>query len=344
VASAQSSHPIVSAVLTNDQPVEFSGTDPITIYSSDQISFVFSNDHQAGKLYFMLEEKDAERRPEEISVAAYDQLKAGTYQFATYLEDQEGNMVPAPPITVVVKGSFMSKWWFVPMLILYLLLIFGAAVYMIMLSNFRSKEKLSELRNDWTNKLHNDIGGDLSSVSLRLQMLKRKIEPLDPKVKEGVVKTYDILSSIQKKLRFVFDLVDPKKDSLQIMLNDVRDFAEENYALKNMQFEYRNDLPVDLQHRLDIGRINKLYLVMKEVVNNSVKYANGSLASMHIAKVRSGLQIEIKDDGQGFDTGSDHNGNGLKNLKQFSLEGFIDINIDSAIGKGTTATIVVPDL
>ena len=77
--------------------------------------------------------------------------------------------------TVDVKGSFMDKWWFVPLLILYLLLLFGSAVYFIMLSNFRNREKLSELRNDWTNKLHNDIGGDLSSVSLRLQTLKRKI-------------------------------------------------------------------------------------------------------------------------------------------------------------------------
>lgn len=339
MASAQNAHPLVRAVFANDRLLIVEG-DSIIVKSSDQLSFVFSGSHQEGKLYYLLENKDKQPHHEQLPVAMYTKLKAGTYQFKTYLEGKE----PAPPITVVVKGSFMEKWWFVPLLIFYLLLLFGGAIYFIMLSNFRNKEKLSELRNDWTNKLHNDIGGDLSSVSLRLQMLKRKIEPLDPKVKDGVIKTYQILESIQKKLRFVFDLVDPKKDSLQTMLLDIKDYAEENFALKNMKFYYQDNLAQKLPQKLDIGRVNKLYLALKEVINNSVKYAEGSSAVMHLSKTKSGLKIQVRDDGKGFDTKKASKGNGLNNLRQYSIEGFLDIKIDSELGKGTTATIVVPDI
>lgn len=340
-ASAQHAHhPIVRAIYANEKSLDL-GADTIVVKSSDHLSFVFSDDHQEGTLYFLLENKDVSPRTD--PAAMYARLDAGTYQFQTFVEGQNGR-IPAPPITVVVKGSFMNRWWFVPLLIFYLLLLFGGAVYFIMLSNFRNREKLSELRNDWTNKLHNDIGGDLSSVSLRLQMLKRKIEPLDPKVKDGVVKTYQILESIQKKLRFVFDIVDPKKDSLQIMLAEVSDYAEENFALKNMNFQFRNELSEELQQKLDIGRVNKLYLALKEVINNSVKYSEGKAAMMHLSKTRSGLKFEIRDDGKGFDISKPPTGNGLSNLQQYSMEGFLDIKIDSEIGKGTTATIVVPDI
>ena len=339
--TAQSSHPAIKAVFANSKPLELTG-DTIFVNSSDQLSFVFS-ELDEGKLYYSLETGHPNYRETELPVAIFAKLKAGTYSFETILQDHSGKQ-PAPPLTVVVQSSFMNKWWFIPTLLFYLLLLFGGAVYFVMLSNFRSREKLAELRNDWTNKLHNDIGGDLSSVSLRLQTLRRKIEPLDPRVKEGVVKTYDILESIQKKVRFVFDLVDPKKDSLAIMLADVRDFAEENFALKNMEFQYQDELPDGWQHRLDISRINKLYLVLKEVINNSVKYAEGTLATMSLRTADAGLLIEVTDNGKGFDPEKDHAGNGLNNLRQFCQEGLLDIKIESEPGKGAKATILVPDL
>ena len=335
-------HPIVKAIFVDNKlsPIQ---DNVIQLSTSEQLILVFSKWPDESALYYQLTEKDDAFKTEQLPVAVYTSLKAGTYQFQSYLKSGDG-IQDAPPIKVVVKGSFMSKWWFIPLLVIYLLLLFGGALYFILLSNFRNREKLAELRNDWTNKLHNDIGGDLSSVALRLQTLKRKLEPLDPSVKERVVKTYTILESIQKKLRFVFDLVDPKKDSLQVMLNDVKDFAKENLALQNIQFQYTNTLPTDLESKLDISRVNKLYLAMKEVINNCVKYSKAQLVSMQISTSKKGLHVLITDDGKGFDVKAVSSGNGLNNLKQFSQEGFMDIQIDSQVGKGTTANILVPDI
>ena len=139
VLAAQSSHPIVKAVFANNEPVSLE-RDTIFVNSTDQLSFVFANSRQEGKLYYLLEEKDPEFKEEQLPVAIYSKLKAGTYQFKSYLQNQNGQQ-KGPPLTVVVKGSFMSKWWFVPLLLLYLLLLFSGAVYFIMLSNFRNKEK-----------------------------------------------------------------------------------------------------------------------------------------------------------------------------------------------------------
>lgn len=350
------SHPIVGTVYINDRQVSFTDTFHLSLSTADQLTLVFYPWPDSARLSYELESGGetyqrvqspqavySALEQEQMPLVIYDGLPAGEYRFHTQLATSQ-TLLEAPVITISVQSSFFSRWWFVPLLILYLLLLFGGAVYFTILSNFRSKEKLSELRSDWTNKLHNDIGGDLSSVGLRLQMLKRKIEPLDPKVKEGVIKTHTILESIQRKLRFVFDLVDPKKDSLQVMLSDIQDFARENFALQRIRFDYRNELPEGFDSKLDIGRINKLYLAMKEVINNSVKYSEATVAGLTITRIKQGIHIEINDNGKGFDTKAPASGNGLKNLQQYSQEGLLDIDIKSQIGQGTRVMIRIPDL
>jgi len=236
---------------------------------------------------------------------------------------------------IQVKSSFLDHWAFFILLGLYLLLLFGGAIYIILLSNNRNKEKLIDLRSDWTNKLHNDVGGDLSSVSMRLDILQRKMAPLNPEINEGVIKTYEVLKDIQKKLRFVFNLVDPKKDSFRVMLEDVIDFAQENLALRQIEFHLENDLPKEIGDKVDIGRINKLYLALKEAINNCIKSSKAEHVYFLISHDKQGLLIEVKDDGVGFDITQTSTGNGLDNLRQYAQEGLIDLTIESEPGKGT---------
>ncbi|HPH21902.1 MAG TPA: hypothetical protein PLE32_24095, partial [Haliscomenobacter sp.] len=107
-------------------------------------------------------------------------------------------------LNVSVNDSFLKSWWFIPVLGFYLLLLLGAAIYFIGLINSRNKEKVMNLRSDWTNQLHNDIGGDLSSVALRLEILRKKLAEVDPKIFDNLSKIFNILNDIQRKLRFVF--------------------------------------------------------------------------------------------------------------------------------------------
>jgi len=159
--------------------------------------------------------------------------------------------------------------------------------------------------------------------------------PLNPEINEGVIKTYEVLKDIQKKLRFVFNLVDPKKDSFRVMLEDVIDFAQENLALQQIEFHLENDLPKEIGDKVDIGRINKLYLALKEAINNCIKSSKAEHVYFLISHDKQGLLIEVKDDGVGFDITQTSTGNGLDNLRQYAQEGLIDLTIESEPGKGT---------
>ena len=342
-ANTPSTHPLIKSILVGNQALEFSSDSILVLESPRELVFLFNEFGQDTTIKYQMANFNPDWKWATAPVAVYSILGKGEYTFKTWMVANEEEF-KMPDLVINVGGPLIGNWWFVPLLVFYLLLLLGGAMYFIFLSNFRSKQKLSELRMDWTNKLHNDIGGDLSSISLRLNTLKRRLKDVDPRFQEGLAKTYGILENIQKRLRFVFDLVDPKKDSLKIMLADVEDFARENFQLKGIDFQYYNQLQPELDFSIDIGRVNKLYLTMKEAVNNSVKYSEASLAKMEISQVKEGLKIKIEDDGVGFDPNGSHNGNGVANLKQYSKEGFIDIDIDSAPGKGTSVTMLVPDL
>ena len=343
IAKTQAPHPLIRSITVSNQPLDFSSLDTMELESPRELVFLFREVGGDTTIRYQMVPYNKKRRRARSPVVVYSTLNKGEYIFKSWLKKGDWEQ-EFPPIHFNAQGPIIGNWWFVPLLVFYLLLLLGGAMYFIFLSNFRSKQKLSDLRSDWTNKLHNDIGGDLSSVSLRLNTLKRRAQDLDPRIQESVLKTYTILESIQRKLRFVFDLVDPKKNSLDIMFADVESFARENYALKGIKFDYQNHLLPELDFSIDVGRINKLYLTMKEAINNSFKYSEATEASLNIRQIKDGLQIKIKDNGIGFDPNAPHNGNGIANLKQYSQEGFIDIEFDTAPGKGTAVTMMVPDL
>jgi len=248
---------------------------------------------------------------------------------------------PDRTIQISVRSAVFESWRFVPLFVSYLLLLLGIALAGVIFFNNRNRKKVFNQRSDWTNQLHNDIGGDLSSVALRLEILRKKMADVDEKTFANLSKIFNILSDIQTKLRFVFNLVDPKQDSLQVMFMGIHDFAHDNCALQHIRFFYNNDIDNSQGIKIDIGRINKIYLVLKEALNNVFKSANASTLSLTIQRKKEGIWIELEDDGIGFDPQKIHKGNGIKNLRQYAQEGLMELKIHSDLGKGTRITALI---
>ncbi len=248
---------------------------------------------------------------------------------------------PDRVIQISVRSAVFESWRFVPLFVSYLLLLLGIALAGVIVFSNRNRKKVFNLRSDWTNQLHNDIGGDLSSVALRLEILRKKMADVDQKTFANLSKIFSILSDVQTKLRFVFNLVDPKQDSLQVMFMGIHDYAHDNCALQHIQFFYTNNINGSEGIKIDIGRINKIYLVLKEALNNVFKSSRASTLSLNIQRNKEGIWIKVEDDGIGFDPNKIHNGNGIKNLQQYAKEGLMELNIDSGQGKGTRITALI---
>ena len=84
------------------------------------------------------------------------------------------------------------------------------------------------------------------------------------------------------------------------------------------------------------------FLIFKEAVNNLAKYSECSNADISIEKVNKNIITIIADNGKGFDTQIINSGNGLKNMQQRAAAIKAKLHIETAPGKGTSITLMMP--
>ena len=86
-----------------------------------------------------------------------------------------------------------------------------------------------------------------------------------------------------------------------------------------------------------------LFRLLQEVINNIIKHASATEITITLDHIQDNRLLSITDNGRGFVVDeAKKNGMGLSNLlrRTKSLQG--EIEIISAIGKGTTVSIKVP--
>ena len=77
-------------------------------------------------------------------------------------------------------------------------------------------------------------------------------------------------------------------------------------------------------------------MIIKEAVNNSVKYAKGKSIYLTIEHTQNKLTIKVADDGIGFEKDKITEGNGLNNIMNRAVEIGYKAAIISQPGHGTT--------
>ena len=92
-----------------------------------------------------------------------------------------------------------------------------------------------------------------------------------------------------------------------------------------------------------MGKRKNFYLIFKEAINNTYKYANGKTVNVSIAQQAQNIIMIITDDGSGFEIEKKHEvGNGLKNMQTRAKEMGAKLNITSWLNKGTRIELHMP--
>ena len=83
------------------------------------------------------------------------------------------------------------------------------------------------------------------------------------------------------------------------------------------------------------------YLIFKEAVNNLVKYSNATRTEITLTNENDYIKLRIQDDGVGFDTSQDMEGNGLKSMKRRADEMKAQFKLESSKGNGTQIELIL---
>jgi ligand-binding sensor domain-containing protein/two-component sensor histidine kinase len=253
-------------------------------------------------------------------------LKPDTYTLQVRAFNEDGLPSEIKEIQLIFLPKWFQTWWFKVLLAL----LGGAIFYTLYRIRINQLNKEKEIRSHLASDLHDDLGSTLNSVKVYANMAM--IEKDNPQHLEK------IKESAQQAIAGVRDIIwvlDDKKDNLDHLLTRISQFAGPLSEADHISFRQEVD---ESLYGYILGKEEKrnLYMIMKEAINNSIKYAGCKKIQLTISKSDGKLTITITDDGTGFNKEKITEGSGLKNIMNRSKEIGYEASINTLPGKGTT--------
>ena len=301
----------------------------------EYVGLDFHSDHEL-KYQYKLDGVDANWSPptDQRSVN-YAGLAPGSYEFMVRAVNQEGLVSPEPAVVLIkILPPIWRQWWFML-----------AAATMVALAAFAAHRyrvvRLMELltvRARIASDLHDDIGSNLTKIAILSEVAQsgsRSASAESPLTaiarisRESVASMGDIVWAI-----------DPRRDTHNDLIRRMRQFAIDMLGAAGA--EVRITVTGDDQPRRvgpDFRR--QVFLIFKEAIHNAARHSRCSMAEIEIKMERTGLTLTVQDDGTGFDTDHDSDGQGLASMRRRaqSLRGTVEVISGS---QGTTIILTVP--
>lgn len=241
-------------------------------------------------------------------------------------------------VKFIIATPFYTTWWFI------LLCIAGisAIVYGIYKYRINQLLEMQKIRNKIARDLHDDIGSTLGSISFFSEAAKMHLQ------QDNYTGTEKMLGKIGETSREMIDnmsdivwSVNPGNDTVKHLVERMRVFGEDLVASTDTRLHFECDETM-LDSKLNMEQRKNIFLIFKETIYNSVKYAHCKNITINVKRTARGLQMQITDDGIGFDVNNytSKNGNGLHNMRHRAEEIKGIYTITSGAG-GTISTLTI---
>jgi signal transduction histidine kinase len=224
-----------------------------------------------------------------------------------------------------------------------ILLIAALVAWRISIVNLRKKEKeleaskaMQKEKERISRDLHDNVGGQLSYVLYSVESLN------DQDAGKRMTVTQNVSDSVRNVINNLRETIWAINDE-SISANDLSDKLK--VYVRNM---FRNtDIKIVFSEKINNNiSLNSLtglnmYRICQEIVNNVFKHAYASEISIAVNSAEH-LEIKIADNGVGFEKSeSAHETYGLTNMTKRAEEAGINLEYNSAPGKGTHFRLLV---
>jgi signal transduction histidine kinase/ligand-binding sensor domain-containing protein len=259
----------------------------------------------------------------------YANLSPGKYELL--LRGVTANGVMAANIlrvAFIIQTPFWQTAWFIgACMLLTALLVYSWYRYRL-----QQALKLERLRSKISTDLHDDIGSTLSSISILSDMaLREKNHRLNTGMMEEIKENSVLL---MEKMDDIVWSINPRNDSLENLVLRVKKFAARLFEARTI--DYRFEIQDNIKAiRLPVDYRQHIYLIMKEAINNLVKYSAATEVLVRLTCEHAQLEVIITDNGKGFEPLVSCAGNGILNMQQRAALMEASLQIHSAPGTGT---------
>jgi len=199
--------------------------------------------------------------------------------------------------------------------------------------------RILALRQRLSADMHDDVGSTLSSISLYTHSLL--MQPQNERQRSVLEKIKRNAQNAQECVGDIIWSVNPDMDLMEQIASKMRALGADltEHAHIGFSFIETGDIA---SLKIEMSARRNLYLIYKEAINNAVKYSRCKHIQVTLRTTEQHFEMEIADDGAGFDGSKKHMGNGLVNMQRRADEINSKLNIITSEKKGTVIHLIFP--
>ena len=199
-------------------------------------------------------------------------------------------------------------------------------------------------RKEVAEYLHDNIGQDLTGLKMMAFALRKRLrsEGVDEDLMETAGEIADLAENSLRQAREL---------SHALMTIDFRETplitAMERMVSTVSTPDVRVNLEADtLPRRIPPQRARAVYNIAREAVTNALRHSGADLVEVRMRLIEGDLQMEVRDDGRGFDPGDTSLGDcyGMLLMRQRALANGLELDIRSQRDRGTVIRCRVPEV
>lgn len=294
---------------------------------------------EALRYQFKLEGADKDwGAPTDQRTVYYPSLSPGTYRFLVRAVSADGAVSPVP---ATIAFKILAPVWQRPWFITLAAILIGFAVYTIYRYRIARLLELERVRMRIASDLHDDIGSSLSQVAILSEVARQQISGSDVPVLKPLSMISRISLDSMESMSDIVWAINPHKDRLHDLTQRMRRLAGDIFTAREIEFDFL--VPHDGQSR-KIGPETRrqVFLIFKESVNNIVRHSSCTKAKVEFRIEGRWLLLNMSDNGRGFDTQCESDGNGLASMRARAKRLGGQLDVASRKGEGTALKLAVP--
>jgi PAS domain S-box-containing protein len=182
--------------------------------------------------------------------------------------------------------------------------------------------------------LHDSVGQNLTALGLQLDLMRMDLETVSPVTCAKIAEMQKILEQIMEEVReYSYELNPSAVD--RIGLRTALDRMVDRFCKR---FRGGLRLNVDPSLKFSPSVASALFHIAQEAVENAVQHAGCSLIEIAVKSSRTGVFLEVRDNGKGFDPAEllgVGRGLGLLSMEHYAAEAGLELSISSNRETGT---------
>ena len=204
------------------------------------------------------------------------------------------------------------------------------------LARIETQNKLQEQRLRISRDLHDNIGSQLTFIISSIDNLKFGLREDSSAIKDKLTGISEFTSETIYELRDTIWAMNKNNisfEDLQIRISNFIEKARESSSNIEFDFNISEGMPKGHTFTSIVGM--NLYRIIQEAVNNALKYSGATKIEVKISHDSSAIEIEVSDNGKGFDPSTTEMGNGIRNMRKRAQDIKVKIDIWSEENRGT---------